>query len=291
MRLLVVVLFSAVAAGQGFTSSAQTDSPKPQARGILREGESVTVPECTDAPASDTRRHLKRLLRLVEPPEGKTSGPWSAGIHPYIEPGFSVGGAGYGPGFASSAGLDFEQPRFMLLATGGYGFIRKTNDADQVPNEHGHTRSAEVEAFLRLGRNFAGLGAQWGETADTPYRKYSWAPEIAAGHDFGGVARIVGSYFRSRREYTDYPGPAQFTPGPGQPAYSDYCICGNGVSGGDVQLWVPLAVRKHVILHYDVSIIHFHETVTDPYDTPLTALQDAKRSFSGGSTFGVQFRF
>jgi hypothetical protein len=221
----------------------------------------------------------------------KLSGPWSVGLHAYLEPQFFTGGGGFGPGITSTGGLDFEQRHFLLLGNGSYGFIRKTNDGDQVPNEGGHTRGAEGETFWRVGGNFAGIGANWGETAVTPYRKYAWAPEIAVGRDFRESVRLMVAYWRSRREYTDYPAIVQFTPGPGQPKFSRYCICNNGVSGVRSQLWFAPFLRGHAMLHYDVGVIFFHQTVTDPYNAPLTSFQDSQKYFSGSFTLGVQFRY
>jgi len=219
---------------------------------------------------------------------------WSPGIHPFLEPQFFEGG-GFSTGFASMGGADLEIRRFIVQATGSYDFIRKNDDNDQVPNEHGYTRGLEAQTFLRLSKNFFGFGTRWGETAVTPYRKYSWAPEIGAGHDFlssGGVRwRLEGSYFRARREYTDYPTLTAFTPGPGQTSPSYYCICGNGVTGADMNVWVPFAARGHVLLHYELQVFRFHTTVTDPYNLSLTASQDSQHSFSGNSTLGLAVRY
>jgi len=275
MRFLVVLLLAITAAGQAATENPnvpfeQSTSSRTNADLVAHNGESVPPPK-------------------GRKPETEV-GPMPIGIHPYLEPEFTIAG-GYSPGFASSGGVDFEQVRYFMLATANYAFVRKNNDGAQVPNEHGHTRGLEGQAFWRLGSSFVGGGAQWGETAVTPYRKYSWAPEISAGHDFRPEVRILGSYFRSLREYTDYPGIVQFTPGPGQPAYSRYCICGNGVSGVGLQVWFAPQARGHMIFHYDANVIHFHQTVTDPYDVPLSASESAQKSFSGEITYGVQFRY
>jgi hypothetical protein len=216
---------------------------------------------------------------------------WTSGIHPSAEIGFSAPSNGYGFGADPSVGVALQYPHFMLDAGVGYGFVRKVNDNDQVPHEHGHTRAASVSVSWRRGRNFIGPGASWGETAVTPYRKYSWAPEISAGHDFNALRTAV-SYFRSLREYIDYPSLVQFTPGPGQPALSRYCICSNGVSGVGFDLWQAPGEKAlaHVLLHYSFSMIHFHETVTDPYNTQLTAQQKSDMSLGGTFSLGVVVR-
>jgi len=216
---------------------------------------------------------------------------WTSGIHPSVETSFSPPSDGYGFGVNPSVGVALQYPHFMLGAGVGYGFVRKVDDNDQVPNEHGHTRDAEASVYWRRGRNFIGPGASWGETAVTPYRKYSWAPEIDAGHDFNAL-RIVASYFRSLREYTDYPSLVQFTPGPGQPALSNYCICSNGVSGIGFDAW--LALRKkapaHVFIHYSLSLGYYHETVTDPYNTTMTEQQKSNKDTGGSVSLGVVYR-
>ncbi len=216
---------------------------------------------------------------------------WTSGIHPSAEISFSAPSSGYGVGADPSVGIALQYPHFMLDADVGYGFVRKVDDNDQVPHERGHTRGAWASVSWRRGRNFIGPGASWKETAVTPYRKYSWAPEIDAGHDFNAL-RIMASYFRSLREYTDYPSLLQFTPGPGQPALSRYCICSNGVSGVGFDLWQASGEKTpaHVLLHYSFSLIHFHESVTDPYNAQLTAQQKSDISFDGAFSVGVVVR-
>jgi hypothetical protein len=216
---------------------------------------------------------------------------WTSGIHPSTEISLSPPSQGYGFGVSPSLRLDLQRRHFMLGASAGYGFVRKVDDNDQVPHEHGHTRDASVSVYWRRGRNFTGPSASWGETAVTPYRKYSWAPAIDVGHDFSRL-RTVASYFRSLREYADYPSMTQFTPGPGQPEVSHYCICGNGTSGVGLDLLYALGSRasSHVLLHYSLSVVHFHETVTDPYNTELTAEQKSNTDIAGSVSFGVVYR-
>jgi hypothetical protein len=216
---------------------------------------------------------------------------WISGIHPFLETNLSLPSLGYGLGVSPSVGVELQYPHFMLAASAGYGFVRKVDDNDQVPNEHGHTRGAGADVYWRIGRNFIGPGASWGETAVTPYRKYSWAPEIDAGHDFNAL-RVVTSYFRDLREYTDYPSLVQFTPGPGQPSLSHYCICGNGVSGIGFDVWQAPGEKApaHVLLHCSFSFFRYHETVTDPYNTALTSQQKADMYFSGSFSLGIVVR-
>jgi len=217
---------------------------------------------------------------------------WTSGIHPSIELGVSPSSDGYGFGVNPSVGVALQYPHLMVDATARYGFVSKVDDNDQVPNERGHTRAASANVFWRRGRNFVGPGASWGETAVTPYRKYSWSPEMSAGHDFNAL-RVTASYFRSLREYTDYPSLVQFTPGPGQPSLSHYCMCGNGVSGVALDLWLAPGEKApaHVLLHYSLSVMHFHESVTDPYNTELTAQQKSDESNNASMYFGVVLRY
>jgi hypothetical protein len=219
--------------------------------------------------------------------------PWSPGFHPYLEPQFFSGGGGYGPGFTSAAGVDAIWRRFEFDAAGNYGFIRKTNDDDQVPSEHGYTRGVSGTSLYHAGSWLAGGGARWGETDVTPYRKYSWAPGATAGRAFFYHLvdfRVLGGWSHSLREYTDYPTTVQFTPGPGQPQFSTYCICGNGVNAFSLDVFVSVMQRGHVLLHYSFTVLRFHETVTDPYNLRMTAEQDADHGTAGGFTFGTQFR-
>jgi hypothetical protein len=221
--------------------------------------------------------------------------PWSPGIHPFIEPQLFSGGDGFGWGFTSAGGLDIERRRFIVNTAGNYGFIRKTNDDDQVPNEHGHTRGVSGEAFLRSGRVFFGPAIEWRETAVTPYRKYAWSPEIGAGRDFGDrdwSMRLQGSYFRAIHEYVDYPTEVAFTPGPGQPSSSYYCECTNGVTGVDIDMWMRSpAASGHVLLHENLQVNRFHETITDPYNLSLTAAEQSQRSMGSTVTAGIVIRY
>lgn len=219
---------------------------------------------------------------------------WAPGFHPYIEPTFFSGGGGMNAGFVGAGGLEYEARHFAVETSASYGFVRKVNDNDQVPDEHGHTRRAEGLAYWRLRDYFVGAGASWGETAVTPYRKYSWAPEISGGRRWvhnDQEFRIDASYFRARREYTDFPTSVQFTPGPGQPRSAAYCICSNGVSGYDLQVWHAPGESGHMLFHYDLRIIRFHTTVTDPYNLPMTAEQSGQHGTGAEGTVGVQFRF
>jgi len=214
---------------------------------------------------------------------------WTRGIHPFIEPQFEPASSGYGSGFIARVGIDVEAAHFALRATSSYGFIRKVNDNAQVPHEHGHTRKSEGGMFLRKGKTFFGPGAKWSESANTPYRKYSWAPEVVAGRDFGSL-RLQGTYFRNQREYTDYPDLVLFTPGPGQTSPSYYCICGNGVAGVNADAWWAPG-NRHVLFHYVISITHLHDTVTDPYSSYLTGLQESQQHIAVGVTVGLVIRY
>jgi hypothetical protein len=220
--------------------------------------------------------------------------PWAEGFHPYVDPQIFSGGAGYGPGFVGDGGVDYIARRFEIQLSSSYGFIRKTNDNDQTPNEHGHTRGVEALALYRLHKWFLGGGAEWDETAVTPYRKYSWAPEISAGRTFFYHFvdfRVQGAWWHALHEYTDYPNVAKFTPGPGQQALSTYCLCNNGVTGYGVDVLISMSDWGHVLLHSNFGLIRFHETVTDPYNLSLTARQDADRNTAASLTSGIEFRF
>ena len=220
---------------------------------------------------------------------------FAQGIHPFLDSQLQFAGLGYGGGFVDGVGFDLEKRRFRVQAEAEYGFVRKTNDADQVPNEHGHTRHLQDEVFYRLHRNFFGAGVGWGETAVTPYRKYAWTVRTGWGHDFGDRdfnLRLQAAYLHELGERVVYPELVQFTPGPGQSALSYSCSCTSGVSGVDVNAWMPSpAFRGHFFLHYELLTIRFHETVTDPYNTALTASQSAQHSIAGQMTLSFVVRY
>jgi hypothetical protein len=239
-------------------------------------------------------QEVRNTLPIHDYERDDVKSPWAPGFHPYLEPDFFTGGGGYGSGFTSSGGIDYDARRFELQLEGTYGFIRKTNDNDQVPNEHGHTRGVDGLLYYRLHEWFLGGGASWGETAVTPYRKYAWAPGISAGHAFFyhfTDFRIQAGWSHSLHEYTDYPTIVQFTPGPGQSAFSTYCICNNGVNAYNLDVSVSLSDSGHVLLHSNFNVLRFHETVTDPYNLSMTAQQDADHGTAVSLTSGVQFRF
>ncbi len=216
------------------------------------------------------------------------------GIHPFVEPAFDPGGAGFGRGLDTMAGISVERTHFLFLADGKYDFIRKVDDGAQVPHEKGHYRGAEGYLFWRRGRNYFGAGPRWSETAVTPYKKYAWAPSAGMGHEFGadGLLRVQWMFFREMREYTDYPVEVQFTPGPGQPALAKYCICTSGVVGVDTNFYVRSpASRGHVLFHEDFDIFTFHTSTTDPYDLVLTRQQESTRGITATASFGMTIRF
>jgi len=247
----------------------------------------VIVLAATNAKCQSGDGFLSVLIHAAHHPDMV----WTSGIHPFVEVSLSPPSEGYGFELMPSAGVALQYPHFMLDADASYGFVRKVDDNDQVPHEHGHTRGLSADISWRMGRNFIGPGASWGESAETPYRKYSWAPAAFAGHDFNSM-RITASYFRSLREYVDYPSLVYFTPGPGQPSLSPYCICSNGVSGVGFDLWQAPSekARAHLLLHYSLSVIHFYDTVTDPYNSVLTAEQKANTNIGGSVSFGVIYR-
>jgi hypothetical protein len=218
---------------------------------------------------------------------------WTNGFHVSVELPVNPPGEGYGWGFSPAAGVEWKWKRLVIKADASYGFVRKVNDNDQVPNEKGHTRSLGGDIFLRLSRrNYFGIGASWGETDTTPYRKYAWSPTIAFMHEFH-LTRFQVSYFRHMREYTDYPSSIAFTPGPGQPTFSTYCICSNGVSGVDMEGWTAMPAKnglRFFQVHYWLTISRFHDTVTDPYNLYMTRQQMGNRWTGVDASMALVYR-
>ncbi len=210
------------------------------------------------------------------------------GFHPFFESAISLAN-GYTAGPAFGTGAEWQTRHFLVDANAGYGFMRKNNDNAQVPHEHGHTRGLGGDFYLLKGHNLVGLGAGWGETAVTPYRKYSWSPSVSVGREFTW-ARLTASYYRNYREYTNYPTPVNFTPGPGQPALSKYSIGGNGVTGVNIRVLYAFTDGGRFLADYSCSIYRFHTTVTDTYNTALTAEQKAQKYTGGSCSFGLVLR-
>ena len=216
--------------------------------------------------------------------------------HPFVEGGLNTNGDGYQP-FAGNlgAGLDMETSHFILNAEGFYDFMRKTNDNDQVVGEKGRVRSVNGVVFYRFRSGaswFVGGGAGWEEASMTTYMKSSWTPQLGVGHDFASEKeswRFQALYLRDENEVVRYPSLVQFTPGPGQLGLSRTCsLCGNGRQGIAVSSWYPSpSTSHHFFVHWMLTPIWFHETVTDPYNLPLTQGQKSQRAATG--SFDVDF--
>jgi hypothetical protein len=220
--------------------------------------------------------------------------------HLVAETGLNVNGDGYQT-FAENvgAGIDLEESHFIVNADGFYDFMRKTDDNDQIVGEKGRVRTVDGATFFKFRSGsswFIGGGAGWDETSLTTYMKSDWTPRIGAGHDFVSEMnswRFQALYLRDENEVVRYPSPVQFTPGPGQSEWSYTCsLCGNGVQGIEVSFWYPSpSTPHHLFLHWVVTPIWFHETVTDPYNLPLTQSQKSQRNVSGSEYVDLIYRF
>ncbi|MGO8796543.1 MAG: hypothetical protein ACLQLC_17110 [Candidatus Sulfotelmatobacter sp.] len=220
--------------------------------------------------------------------------------HLFAEGGLNVSGNGYQT-FAGNmgAGVGIEENHFIANAEGFYDFMRKTNDNDQVPDEKGRVRTADGEVFYKFHSGsswFVGGGAGWSETSLTTYMKSAWNPRVGGGHDFVSEMtswRLQVLYLRDENEVVRYPSPVQFTPGPGQSASSYTCsLCGNNVQGVEASVWFPSpSSPHHLLLHWVVTPVWFHETVTDPYNAALTHSQKSQHDVSGSYYVDLIYRF
>jgi len=212
---------------------------------------------------------------------------------PFITGGLNIDSDGYQQ-FSGElgAGVFAEEKHFTISAEGTYNFMRKTNDNDQVPNEKGRVRQAESTVFYKINNWLLGVGAGWTETSLTTYMKSAWYPKLGGCRDFT-FGRLTAMYLREENEVVRYPSLVHFTPGPGQGGLSYTCsLCGNGAKGVDIAFVYPNPKQKrHLFLSWKVTPIWFHETVTDPYNTPLTKTQKSQKEFGGGQTVGLLWRF
>lgn len=198
-----------------------------------------------------------------------------------------------------STGIDMEGRHLSVEIVGTYDFARKTEDNDQVPNEKGRVREADAQLLYKFHPHsswFVIAGASWEEASMTPYTKSSWSPSAGAGRDFVNGAhswRFQVSYARAMNEVVRYPTAVHFTPGPGQAALSYTCsLCGNGVHGIDASLEYPSpASSAHWLLLMSLQADWFHETVTDPYNLPMTQGQKNQHNASGSFSSGLIYRF
>jgi hypothetical protein len=220
--------------------------------------------------------------------------------HFFAEGGLNVNGSGFQT-FAGNtgAGIEMEESHFIVNAEGFYDFMRKTNDNDQVPNEKGRVRTADGEVFYKFHPGsswFFGGGAGWTETSLTTYMKSAWNPRIGGGHDFVSELnswRLQVLYLRDQNEVVRYPSLVQFTPGPGQLASSYTCsLCGNNVQGVEASVWYPSPSSPHrLLMHWVVTPVWFHASVTDPYNVDLTQSQKSQHDISGSYYVDLIYRF
>ena len=105
--------------------------------------------------------------------------------HPYLLPSANLNGAGFqGVSAAMSGGFMFEAPRFSLEFHGTYNAARKVNDGTG-DNPHGHVRSVNGSAFIRLPRYWlAGVNYGYGALSTTNYKKSGSGYSVGGGRDF-----------------------------------------------------------------------------------------------------------
>jgi len=186
-------------------------------------------------------------------------------------PQFNLNGSGFGNSASASGGFSIDTKRVILGSLAEYNAARKTNDAT-VANRNGHVRSLSASAYYRLSNYwFVGTSGGWDKLSTTNYTKQLWSMKFGGGSDF----LAGGTSFRLSAGYT--------------PAAFDHQT---GSQGPSFQFILPSPLAQgHVMFVQNIDIKFLHDTITDPHDPMLTALEKSHRTHTATVSFGLMLRF
>jgi hypothetical protein len=263
------------------TLSAQSAPPTPL---IQNEEYETTVPSEFVSRTYDSTSYDRKDLDNNDDIQKIALGYWP---HPYAAVEASAMPAGYAPlAYYMELGFNLESKPGIAHFYFGYDNGHKTDDGDQ-PNPHGHDRSLHGEIYGRLSaikrpRWFVGGGYGWSQLSTTNYAKGGTRPYFGGRYDMfwdhAGSHSDCGGCWFSARLGVDY-----FTAG------SDW---ENGSHGVSFSMVMPRPIEKrHMFLMFTTDIFRFHETVTEPYNAPLTTQQLGQGYFTGDASMGVLYRF
>jgi hypothetical protein len=222
--------------------------------------------------------------------------------HPYLSGQFNLMPPGYkSTSFGTGAGLMIDSPHFLFDSYAGYDNGHKDNDATSRNNK-GRDRFLRGFASFKQGSSYVGVGARWSQLSTSNYTKGgpiystgSWHPELGIGRDFNSPSSTneTGKFsplfmraqlaymFRESRESVHYPNGVTCDG------------CGNGSQGLDISVWFPSPARPHSHLFYRMNVVlfHFHDSITDPKNIPLTRIQSGRGHWGDSTEFNLGWRF
>lgn len=262
-------------------TSLSAQSTQPEAS-VMRPS-SYSVSTSATAVTNQGEFDRKQLDNIDDTPK-ISLGYWP---HPYATIALSAMPGGYAPfAYYLETGMNVESRLGIANVHFGYDDGHKTDDGDQ-PNPHGHDRYLGATVFWRLSplkqpKWYAGGGYGWSQLSTTNYVKGGARPYFGARYDLfwdhAGSHPDCGGCWFSARIGVDY-----FTAG------SDWQ---NGSHGVTLSMTMPRPVEKrHAFFTWAMDVFRFHETITEPYNAPLTSQQAAQRYFSGNFSTGLLYRF
>jgi len=186
-------------------------------------------------------------------------------------PSLRLNGAGFAPlSVAIGGGFSFEPRHMIFQGLAGYNTAHKSNDGTEN-NTKGHIRSLNAGLFYRFPRYwFVGTDASWGQLSTTNYKKQSWSMAFGGGRDFA----FDGITTRLKLTYA--------------PPTFDHV---NGSQGINLEFYLPSPLEQRRFTYYElVGIMILHDTITDPHDPALTAIQKGNIAHTASCIFGVRVR-
>jgi len=186
-------------------------------------------------------------------------------------PQFNLNGSGFGNSASASGGFGIDTKHLVFETLASYNEARKTNDGT-VNNRNGHVRSLTARTYYRLSNYwFLGTSGGWYKLSTTNYTKQLWTMNFGGGSDFiaGGTSfRISGGY---------------------TPSVFDHQT---GSQGPSFQFILPSPLAQgHVMFVENLDIRFLHDTITDPNDPVLTALEKSHRTHTATLSLGLILRF
>lgn len=203
---------------------------------------------------------------------------------PFLYLGPSIMGGGYAPlAYRVEGGVGMEATHIVFQALGAYDNGHKVYDGDQ-PNPKGRDRYLDSGLYFRPARHgwsrqlYFGGGYTWTQLSTTNYTKGAGRAQIG-----GGIDWFVRTCDPCRRVFS-------------MRVSMDWQTVGqdwqNGSHGPNMGFVIPSPREKrHWFYREQVGVYRFHETVTEPYDLPLTRLQRSDKSSDEFIDMGILYRF
>lgn len=190
--------------------------------------------------------------------------------YPYVFGGIALynHGMGYHTYAATvGGGVRLESPRLIFNSEVW------ADNARKLDSHTGHNLGLRSIIGYRVPGStlYLGGGSSFSELKTAPYVKRGWRPRVVADFDVPKSDR----YFHLQADYV-FPGQDK----------------SNGVHGMEVRMFIPSMSRPgRWFFRETLSIYRFHDTITDPEDTALTARQRGHKSMGAVLDFTLIYRF